>query len=104
MLKSLKEAATEIGVPYRTVYNRYVRGDIEVQRIGRTLAIDPEYLKDRIKTLGITSRGVKRGETNMLRVEPLVQTGQGRADEAGIDPYAACPRATHPTPRPPPDL
>jgi hypothetical protein len=63
MLKSLKEACAEIGVPYRTIHNRYLRGDIPVQKIGRTLAIDPEYLKTVVEHLGITprsTRGVKK--------------------------------------------
>lgn len=64
MLKSLKEACADIGVPYRTVHNRYLKGEIEVQRIGRTLAVDPEYLRVRVESLGIiprSTRGVKKG-------------------------------------------
>lgn len=64
MLKTLKDAASEVGVPYKTVYNRYIAGEIEVEKIGRTLAIEPEYLRKRLEELNIPSRstrGVKKG-------------------------------------------
>lgn len=64
MLKTLKEAAAEIGVPYRTVHNRYIAGEIPVQKIGRTLAVDPEELRIAVESLGIkprSTRGVKKG-------------------------------------------
>lgn len=54
VLKPLKEACAEVGVAYTTVHYWYTRGKLpSAQRIGRTIAIEPEELKKIVESGGI---------------------------------------------------
>ena len=57
MLVALKDACTELGYNYEAVWRRYKRGEIPCcTQIGRTVAVDPDQLKEALNALGVKQR------------------------------------------------